>query len=121
MADSVSVVGGATTASPLSAAEHHAALQALAKVGAQSLLSGGDKVASGSLDAASARTQFRVVDTVAGGLSAKLSPETIKQTGASAASFKPDAQAQGVGHTITMADKTTITVTGVTHDVVKPH
>jgi hypothetical protein len=119
MADSVSVVGGAAHASPLSAAEHQAAIQALAKIGATSLLSGGDKVASGSLDAGAARTQFRIVDTVAGGHAAKLSPESIKQTGASAASFKPDAQA--AGHTITMADKTTITVSGVPHNVVKSH
>jgi hypothetical protein len=95
-------------------------LQALAKIGSNTLLSG-DKVSSGSLDAGSARTQFRIVDTVPGGQAAKVSPEAIKQTGASAASFKPEAQAQGTGHTITMADKTTITVTGVPHDVVKSH
>ena len=121
MADSASVIGGAGHPSPLSAAEHHAAMQALAKVGASSLLSGGDKVTSGSLDAGAARTQFRIVDTVPGGNAAKLSPEAIKQTGASAASFKPEAQTQGTGHTITMADKTTITVSGVPHNVVKPH
>jgi hypothetical protein len=120
MADSVSVVGGAGHASPLSAAEHQAAMQALAKIGATSLL-GGDKVTSGSLDAGTARTQFRIVDTVPGGNAAKVSSEAIKQTGASAASFKPEAQAQGAGHTITMADKTTITVSGVPHNAVKPH
>jgi hypothetical protein len=96
-------------------------MQALAKIGASTLLSGSDKVASGSLDAGTARTQFRIVDTVPGGHAARLSPEAIKQTGASAASFKPEVQAQSAGHTITMADKTTITVTGVPHNVVKPH
>jgi hypothetical protein len=121
MADSVSVAGGATHASPLSAAEHQAALQALAKIGSSALLSGNDKVASGSLHASSARAQFKIVDTVPGGHAAKITPETIKQTGASAASFKPETQAQGTGHTITMADKTTITVTGVPHDTVKSH
>jgi hypothetical protein len=121
MVDSVSIVGGVGQASPLSAAEHQAAIQALAKIGANTLLSGGDKVASGSLDAGTARTQFRIVDTVPGGSAAKLNPEAIKQAGASAAAFKPETQAPGTGHTITMADKTTITVTGVPHNVVKPH
>lgn len=49
--------------------------------------------------------------------------DTIKVAGVTAASVKNEnAHDAKAGHTITLSDKTTITLTGVsTHDVVKPH
>src|SRR5262249_43446783 len=124
MADLASVHGGHGhhAARPLSAAEHQAALQALAKISAgkvNTLLSGTDAVSSGSVSTASSSARFGIVDTVPGGHSVRLSPETIKSAGVSAASFKSDADLKGTGHTITMADHTTVTVVGVPHDAIK--
>jgi len=57
-----------------------------------------------------------------GGVSA-LSSDTIKAAGVTAASVKHDpAEAAKSAHTITMPDKTSITLSGIsTHDVIKPH
>jgi hypothetical protein len=52
-----------------------------------------------------------------------LSADTIKAAGLTAATVKNDAaEPKSAGHTITMSDKTSITLSGIsTHDVIKPH
>lgn len=55
-------------------------------------------------------------------LSKLLSPETIKVAGNTATAVKAEDLATKSSSTITLADKTTVTLTGVmTHQVVKPH
>jgi hypothetical protein len=52
-----------------------------------------------------------------------LSGDTINVAGATAASLKNETvhESKAAGQTITLSDKTTITLTGVSHDVTKPH
>jgi hypothetical protein len=178
MADLVTVAGGSSHGiKTLSAAEHHAAVSALSKLGSaggvsqgvasvfggslrSATLSGGTVHSDGIKVGATSLVAGRGADTFAGGVHSGATPafgavgsdtvvsgsafssgaaaakaaatgghagssgDTINVAGTTAASVKSEAAQAGkaVGHTITMADKTTITLTGVsTHDVVKPH
>jgi hypothetical protein len=166
MADLVTVAGGASHGvKTLSAAEHHAAVSALSKLGSAhgashgvaSVLGGGLRSATLS-GGSSSLVQGRGADTFAGGVHSSAKPvfggsdtvvsgsafhstveatksaaaggpaslggDTINVAGTTAASVKSETvqASKAAGHTITMSDKTTITLTGVSaHDVVKPH
>ena len=52
-----------------------------------------------------------------------LSNDTINLAGATAAGVKAQdpSQATHGTHTVTLADKTTLNITGVSHDIIKPH
>jgi hypothetical protein len=79
---------------------------------------GSDTVVAGSaVSSTTAATQ----QATSGGHSS-LSGDTINIAGTTAASVKSQAvpENKSAGHTITLSDKTTITLTGV-HDVTKPH
>lgn len=157
------------TGTKLTASEHLAAMQALAKLsGAQGVTQGVASVLGGSLRSATqsggaAPVAGRGSDTFVGGVqssgarpvistlgsdtvvagssftgkieaprddvrdapahSRALSGDTISVAGVTAASVKtePVHAAKVVGQTITLSDKTTITLTGVsTHDATKP-
>ena len=74
---------------------------------------GNDTVVAGSAFAKS---------ELAHGGSRALSSDTIKIAGTTAAGVKSALDTKPTGHTITMADKTSITLNGVTpHNIVKPH
>jgi hypothetical protein len=75
---------------------------------------GSDTVVAGS---AFGKTEL----TNAGG-SRALTGDTISVAGVTAAGVKTAQDVKSTGHTITMADKTNITLTGITpHNVTKPH
>jgi hypothetical protein len=79
-------------------------------------------IGSDTVVAGSAFTKTELTGKVAG-VSA-LSSDTIKAAGVTAASVKTDPTEAGksAAHTITMSDKTSITLSGIsTHDVIKPH
>jgi hypothetical protein len=75
---------------------------------------GSDTVVAGS-------SAFKKGELATKGGSAALS-ETIKVTGATAAGVKTAADAKSAVNSITMTDKTHISLTGVTaHNIIKPH
>ena len=74
---------------------------------------GSDTVVAGS---AFTKTEL----STAGG-SRALSGDTISAAGKTAAGVKGALEVKTAGHTITMADKTSITLNGITHITTKPH
>jgi hypothetical protein len=147
MSDSVG--GGARIGiNSLSAVERNAAIMALSKLTSSSSSKGLASVFGGSLKSATLKggtvhgkainagvaslATGKGSDTIVAGsafhkaeLSAKpgraLSSDTINVAGKTAAVVKASIEDKSVGHTITMADKTSITLIGVTPHTIKPH
>lgn len=81
---------------------------------------GSDTVVAGSAFS----SKIDATKSAASGAHVSLSGDTINVAGTTAASVKSETvqDAKSAGHTITLSDKTTITLTGVSaHDVIKPH
>lgn len=81
---------------------------------------GSDTVVAGSAFS----SKIDATKSTASGAHVSLSGDTINVAGTTAASVKSETvqDAKSAGHTITLSDKTTITLTGVSaHDVIKPH
>jgi hypothetical protein len=172
MVDMATINGGSKVGvSSLSASEHQAAINALAKLsgssggtkGVSSVFGGTFKnatVSSGTAHADAAKTASgttlvsgKGADTFAGGVHSAAAPavkavgsdtvvagsafgktelaagstraltgDTISVAGTTAAGVKTTPEVKAGGQTITMADKTSITLTGVTaHNTAKPH
>jgi hypothetical protein len=76
-------------------------------------------IGSDTVVAGSAFSKTELTNT---GASRALSSDTINVAGTTAASVKTALDLKSTGHTITMPDKTSITLSGVTpHNLIKPH
>jgi len=80
-------------------------------------------IGSDTVVAGSAFTKAELLGKGGANVVSGLSADTIKAAGITAASVKNDtAETKSAAHTITMSDKTSITLSGIsTHDVIKPH
>lgn len=130
-----SVLGGSLRSATLSGGS---ALSDGVKAGSSNLIGRGADTFAGGAHSATTPTFAIGSDTVvagsaitsateatkqaSSGVHANLSGDTINIAGTTAASVKSNVvqDSKSAGHTITMSDKTTITLTGV-HDVTKPH
>jgi len=128
-----SVFGGALKSATLSGGSVHSA--SIKTTGGTTLVAGrgADTFAGGvqsgvkpaintiGSDTVVAGSAFGKTELTTGG-SRALSSDTINVAGTTAAGVKTAVDTKSTGHTITMADKTSITLNGVTpHNVIKPH